>query len=80
MSYTQLALEQRYTIYALKKRGKTQTEIAETIGVHKSTVSQEIRRNTGGRGYRYKHASPSSEEKPRQIIESPKTTGKRLKS
>ena len=56
MSYTQLTREQRYTIYALKKRGKTQTEIAETIGVHKSTVSREIKRNTGGRGYRYKQA------------------------
>jgi len=56
MSYTQLTQEQRYTIYALKKRGKTQTEIADTIGVHKSTVSREIRRNTGGKGYRYKQA------------------------
>ena len=35
MSYTQLVQEQRYAIYALKKRGKSQTEIAETIGVHK---------------------------------------------
>ncbi|MBS3787048.1 IS30 family transposase [Candidatus Bipolaricaulota bacterium] len=56
MSYTQLTQEQRYAIYVLKKRGKSQTEIAETIGVHKSTVSREIRRNTGGRGYRYKQA------------------------
>ncbi len=56
MSYTQLTCEQRYAIYALKKRGETQTTIAETIGVHKSTVSREIRRNTGGRGYRYKQA------------------------
>src|SRR6056297_3395988 len=56
MSYTQLTSEQRYAIYALKKRGETQTTIAETIGVHKSTVSREIRRNTGGRGYRYKQA------------------------
>ena len=56
MSYTQLTQEQRYAIYALNKRGETQTKIAETIGVHKSTVSREIRRNTGGRGYRYKQA------------------------
>ena len=56
MSYTQLTQEQRYTIYVLKKRGETQTKIAKTIGVHKSTVSREIRRNTGGRGYRYKQA------------------------
>ena len=32
------------------------TEIADVIGVHKSTVSRELRRNTGGRGYRPKQA------------------------
>jgi len=32
------------------------TEIARVIGVHKSTVSRELRRNTGGRGYRPKQA------------------------
>ena len=52
MSYTQLAQEQRYAIYALKKRGKSQTEIAETIGVHKSTISREYKRKTDNRGYR----------------------------
>jgi IS30 family transposase len=56
MSYTQLTLEQRYTIYVLNKRGETQTKIAETIGVHKSTISRELRRNKGKRGYRYKQA------------------------
>ncbi|MBS3788870.1 MAG: hypothetical protein V5A77_07605 [Candidatus Bipolaricaulota bacterium] len=40
-----------------KERGKTQTEIAETIRIHKSTVSREFKRNTGGRGYRYKQAN-----------------------
>jgi len=38
------------------KAGYCQTEIAETIGVHKSTVSREIRRNQGKRGYRPKQA------------------------
>ncbi len=56
MGYTQLTLEQRYTIYALNKRGETQTKIAETIGVHKSTVCRELKRNKGKRGYRYKQA------------------------
>lgn len=28
------------------------SRIAEIIGVHKSTISREIKRNTGGRGYR----------------------------
>jgi IS30 family transposase len=40
----------------MEKRGKSQIEIADTIGVHKSTVSREVKRNTGGRGYRHKQA------------------------
>jgi transposase, IS30 family len=51
MSYTQLTREQRYQIYALRKAGHTQTEVAAIIGVHKSSVSRELRRNHGRRGY-----------------------------
>ena len=54
--YTQLTQEQRYQIEALKKAGLTQTEIAEQMGVHKSTISREIRRNRGQRGYRASQA------------------------
>lgn len=54
--YSQLTSEQRYQIYALKKKDHTMTEIAHVIGVHKSTVSRELRRNAGGRGYRPKQA------------------------
>ena len=38
------------------KIGFSQTEIAQQIGVHRSIISYEIRRNTGKRGYRYKLA------------------------
>ena len=54
--YTQLTHVQRYQIDALKKTGVSQTQIAMVIGVHKSTISRELRRNTGGRGYRPKQA------------------------
>lgn len=54
--YTQLTREQRYQIYILKKTGHKQKDIADVIGVHKSTVSRELRRNCGGRGYRPKQA------------------------
>lgn len=56
MVYTQLTQEQRYQIYALLKMGHNQTEIATVIGKHKSTVSRELRRNKGLRGYRPKQA------------------------
>ena len=55
-TYAQLTCIQRYQIYALLKIGHLQTEIAETIGVHKATISREIRRNRGKRGYRPKQA------------------------
>jgi len=54
--YTQLTQEQRYQIYVLMKANHTQTEIAQLIGVHKSTISRELRRNTGLKGYRPKQA------------------------
>jgi len=56
MNYTQLTQEQRYQIYALLKMDHNQTEIASVVGVHKSTVSRELRRNRGQRGYRPKQA------------------------
>lgn len=63
MSYHQLTQEQRYQIYALKKTGHTRTEIADVIGVHKSTVSRELRRNQGGRGYRPQQAQKMAQER-----------------
>ena len=56
VAYTQLTQEQRYQISTMKKIGSSQKEMAEEIGVHKSTISREVRRNTGERGYRPKQA------------------------
>jgi IS30 family transposase len=55
-TYKQLTQERRYQIYALKKMGHNQTEIANCIGVNKSTISRELKRNQGQRGYRPKQA------------------------
>jgi IS30 family transposase len=48
--YKQLTLEQRYKIEALVCAGKSQTQIAKILGVHKSTVCRELNRNTPKRG------------------------------
>jgi len=56
MVYKQLTLEQRYQIYAMKKAGFKQKQIAEEISVHPSTVGRELCRNAGKRGYRAKQA------------------------
>jgi len=56
MNYNQLTQCQRYQIHALLKSEHNQTEIAQTIGVHKTTISRELKRNQGQRGYRPKQA------------------------
>lgn len=55
-TYKQLTHEQRYQIYILKQAGHSQKDIASMIGVHNSTISRELRRNRGQRGYRPKQA------------------------
>ena len=54
--YHQLTREQRYQIYALRKMGHSNTEIADVLGVHKATVGRELKRNGGARGYRPRQA------------------------
>ncbi len=49
--YTHLTHEQRYQIYALLKAKHTQSEIARILGVHRSTISRELRRNRGTHAY-----------------------------
>lgn len=48
--FNHLSPEQRYQIEILIKEGYSQTHIASVIGVHKSTISRELKRNTGKRG------------------------------
>ena len=50
-------MEKRYGIYSLLKTGHNQSKIADVIGVHKSTISREVKRNHGKRGYRPKQAN-----------------------
>lgn len=66
MSYTQLTQEQRYQISALLKTEHSQTEIAAEIGVNKSTISRELRRNRGKRGYQPKQAHRFAQQRRRK--------------
>ncbi|CDM89476.1 helix-turn-helix domain-containing protein [Xenorhabdus bovienii] len=49
--YRQLTPGQRYQLQALHHKGFPQYQIAEAIGVHPSTVSRELKRNTPGEHY-----------------------------
>jgi len=65
MNYKQLSFEQRIEIRALLKIGCLQSQIANQLGVHKSTISREIKRNSGLRGYRPKQAQVLADSKRR---------------
>lgn len=56
MAYAQLTREQRYQIYILRKAGHRHNFIANEIGVHPSTITRELQRGRGRRGYRPKQA------------------------
>ncbi|WP_139015434.1 helix-turn-helix domain-containing protein, partial [Pseudoalteromonas sp. TB64] len=51
--YKQLTYAQRCQIAVLKKSGFTQQTIAELTNLSQSTISRELSRNTGKRGYRH---------------------------
>ncbi len=67
--YTQLTQEQRYQIHALRKAELNQTEIAEIIGVNKSTVSREVRRNHGLKGYRPGQAQALADKRRKEKVQ-----------
>ena len=56
MSYKQLPQEERYQIYALNKAGHDQATIAGIIDRNPGTISRELRRNRGLKGYRPQQA------------------------
>ena len=69
--YKQLTSGQRYQICGLKQAGLNQTRIAQKIGVDKSTISREFRRNKGQRGWRPKQAqSLCDERRQSRVVES----------
>lgn len=49
MSYRQLTQEQRYQIWACLRMRMKRSEIAKEAGVHRSTITRELRRNGSGR-------------------------------
>ena len=65
MSYKQLSYEQRVEIRILLKLDYSRTKIAGLLGVHKATISRELSRNVGQRGYRPKQAQLSTEDRRR---------------
>ena len=76
MNYKQLTQEERYQIYALKKAGKNQKEIASELARSASSISRELRRNVGLRGYRPKQAHELTNQRRRTAFKTCKLTSK----
>ena len=70
-TYTQLTEDERYQIYEGVTEKRSHREIALLVNKHHSTVSREVDRNTGLRGYRPKQAQEKAyqrnQNKPRYI-------------
>ena len=56
MTYRQITSEQRYMLAALRMQGLCSAEIARHLGVHRSTLGREIRRNCTPLDGRYRAA------------------------
>jgi len=56
MNFKHLSLEERHYIEISLKDGISMNKIAKNLGRLQSTISREIARNTGQRGYRHKQA------------------------
>lgn len=67
MKYKHLTAEQRYTIDVLLQQKKSRKEIAKTIGISESTLSREIKRNSGQRGYHSKQAQAKAADRQRRL-------------
>lgn len=74
MSYTRVTDIERSQIHVLRQAGKGNNEIARIIGRDKGTVSREVRRNKGLKGYRHQQAHRKARERaerpgPRRFTE-----------
>lgn len=71
MAYKQLSLEERHYINVEHKKGTFQKDIAAALNRSPSTLSRELSRNMGMRGYRYKQANNKAairhKEKPKAM-------------
>ena len=66
MKYTHLTETERYHIDDMLREGFLQSEIAANLGRSASTLSRELRRNRGKRGWRPKQAQELASERLHQ--------------
>ena len=76
-SYKQLDFAERQQVYFLRKQGLSCRGIARQLGRSPSTISRELRRNSGGGGYRFSQAQRMAWERRSETSSVPrKMTGR----
>jgi len=73
-TYQQLTYEQRCQISILIKTDITQRDIAELVKTTQSTISRELARNRGERGYRHKQAQLKTDDRRKEASHATKMT------
>ena len=66
--YTRISDEERIELYALRKEGLSMIEISKILGRHRSSLYKELKRNTGGKGYRPKQAHELSQMRAKRDV------------
>lgn len=61
--YRRMTQEDRIRLKSYLEVGLSQRTIGDKLGFNKSTISRELKRNTGGRGYRFKQAEQFARER-----------------
>ena len=78
--YHHVTRDIRCQIYALKSMGQSLSKIALAVGRDKSTISREISRNTGERGYRFKQADEKAKARRSDASKAAKKLTEEMKS
>ncbi len=65
--YFHLTYEQRCQICTLKRRGDSASSIAKELNVSRSTITREVLRNSGKKGYLYKQAHEKSQKRRSEV-------------
>lgn len=72
MSYHHLTIHERCQIYTLKSKNTSIREIARFLKISPSTISREIQRNSGARGYRFKQAQQKASSRRKAASSTPR--------
>jgi IS30 family transposase len=74
MSYKHFSLEERYYIEIELREGTSRNAIAKALGRPQGSISKEINRNSGKKGYRHKQAHRLATERYMQKVKPHKLT------